>query len=206
VARSGSRTIYFLRCREAHGNNWGERHADRCAPARFELDPMLLKFSEELNVDASPEEIWKLLRDTPRLAALLPGVESVAPLNEPGVEAYQAKAVDRIGPFKVALNLEIRMIETQERSCLKASLKGGDSIGLNRITGSLQIILAPASSSAHMKFEADIEILGKLATLGAVPIRRRTTEKFAEFARNIQAQFIPGERAEVRIQPAKDGL
>jgi carbon monoxide dehydrogenase subunit G len=55
-----------------------------------------------------------------------------------------------------------------------------------------------------MQFEADIEILGKLATLGAVPIRRRATEKFAEFARNIQAQFATGERANLRAQSAKD--
>ena len=171
---------------------------------RLELDTMLLKISEQLTVEASPEEIWKLLRDTPRLAALLPGVESVAPLNEPGIEAYQAKAGDRIGPFKVALNMEIRVTETQEPSCLKASLKGGDSIGLNHLTGSLQIMLATASSATHMKFEADIEILGKLATLGAVPIRRRATEKFAEFARNIQAQFAPGVRANAGVQSAKD--
>lgn len=167
---------------------------------------MLLRVREELDIDASPGEIWKLLRDTPRLAALLPGVESVTPLNEPAVEAYQAKANDKIGPFKIALNLEIRVTETQERSCLKASLKGGDSIGLNRISGSLQISLAPASSSTHMKFEADIEILGKLATLGAAPIRRRATEKFGEFARNIGAQFALGERAEERTQRAKDGV
>jgi carbon monoxide dehydrogenase subunit G len=184
----------------------GDSAACTDAYARRDLETMLLKVSEELDVDASPEEIWKLLRDMPRLAALLPGVESVAPLNEPGVEAYQAKANDKIGPFKVALNLEIRMTETRERSCLKARLKGGDSIGLNRITGSLQISLAPASSSTHMKFEADIEILGKLATLGAAPIRRRATEKFGEFARNIRAQFIPGVRAETRTQQAKDGL
>jgi carbon monoxide dehydrogenase subunit G len=164
---------------------------------------MLLKVSEELNVDASPEQVWRLLRDTPRLAALLPGVESVAPLNEPG-EAYQAKAGDRIGPFKVALNMEIRVTEMQEPWSLKASLKGGDSIGLNRLTGSLQIMLEPASSATHMKFEADIEILGKLATLGAVPIRRRATEKFAEFARNIQAQFAPGGRATAGLGSAGD--
>src|SRR5438445_3206060 len=165
---------------------------------------MLLKINEELNVDASPEDVWKLLRDTPRLAALLPGVENATPLNEPGVEAYQAKASDKIGPFKVALNMEIRVGETQEALFLKASLKGGDSIGLNRITGSLRIMLTPASSATRMRFEADIEILGTLATLGAVPIRRRATEKFAEFARNVQAQFASDVRANLRTQSATD--
>jgi carbon monoxide dehydrogenase subunit G len=165
---------------------------------------MLLTISEELNLDASPEEVWSLLRDTPRLAALLPGVEKVTSLNESGVEAYQAHASDKIGPFKVALKMEIRVVETQEPANLKASIKGGDSLGLNRITGSLHIMLNPAASAARMRFEADIEILGKLATLGAVPIRRRATEKFAEFARNIQTQFAPDTRANRRAQSANE--
>ena len=165
---------------------------------------MLLKVSEELNLDASPEDVWRLLRDTPRLAALLPGVESVTSLHEPGVEAYQAKASDKIGPFKVALNMEIRVAEAREPLFLKASIKGADSIGLNRLTGSLEITLSPNSSAAQMRFEANIEILGKLATLGAIQIRRRATEKFAEFARNIQAQFAPDVRANLRTQSTPD--
>jgi carbon monoxide dehydrogenase subunit G len=165
---------------------------------------MLLKVSETLNLGASQEDVWKLLRDTPRLAALLPGVENVTPLSDPGAEAYQAKASDKIGPFKVALNLEIRVTEAREPASLRASIKGADSIGLNRITGSLHITLIPVSLSAQMRFEADIEILGKLATLGAAPIRRRTAEKFAEFARNIQAQFAPDAGPNLQAQPGAD--
>jgi len=79
--------------------------------------------------------------------------------------------------------------ETVEPSLLKATIKGADSMGLNRMTGSMQVSLSPALSGTQMHFEASIEVLGKLATLGAVPIRRRTTQAFAEFARNIQGQF-----------------
>jgi hypothetical protein len=152
-------------------------------------NPMLLKLSEQLNLDASQEEVWRLLRDTRRLAALLPGVESVDAIEASGAEAYQAKASDKIGPFKVALQMEIRVAEEQPPNLLKASLKGADSMGLNRLTGSLHVSLSPAGQATLMRFEAEIEVLGKLATLGAVPMRRRATEKFAEFARNIQAQF-----------------
>ncbi len=165
---------------------------------------MLLKVSEELSLGASQDEVWKLLRDTPRLAALLPGVEKVTPLDEPGAEAYHAKASDKIGPFKVSLNLEIRVTDAREPVSLKAAIKGSDSIGLNRITGSLHITLVPASPSAQMRFEAEIEILGKLATLGAAPIRRRVMEKFTEFARNIQAQFGPAVSLNLRGQSARD--
>jgi carbon monoxide dehydrogenase subunit G len=165
---------------------------------------MLLKVSEELNLGASQDEVWKLLRDTPRLVALLPGVEKVTPLVEPGAEVYQAKAGDKVGPFKVALNLEIRVTEARPPVSLKAGIKGADSIGLNRITGSLHITLIPVSPTAQMRFEAEIEILGKLATLGAAPVRRRVTERFAEFARNIQAQFAPDAGPNLRAQSATD--
>lgn len=156
---------------------------------------MLLKLSEQLSLDASPEDVWKLLRDTPRLAALLPGVEAVNAINESGGEAYEATASDKIGPFKVTLRMEIRVAEEQPPSVLKASLKGADSMGLNRLTGSMCIDLSPSGPATLMRFEAEIEILGKLATLGAAPMRRRTTEKFAEFARNIQAQFAGNPRS-----------
>jgi carbon monoxide dehydrogenase subunit G len=153
---------------------------------------MLLKLAEELALNAPIDEVWRLLRDTPRLTGLLPGVENVAALNEEGVEAYAARVNEKVGPFKLTMNLEVRVAEAVEPSLLKAGIKGADSLGLNRITGSMQIELKPASSGTQMRFEASIEILGKLATLGAVPIRRRTTQAFGEFAQNIQGQFATG--------------
>jgi carbon monoxide dehydrogenase subunit G len=150
---------------------------------------MLLKLTEELPLNAPIDEVWKLLRDTPRLTGLLPGVENVAPLNERGVEAYAARVSEKIGPFTITMNLELRVTDTAEPSLLKAAIKGVDSLGLNRITGLMQVALGPISSGTLMNFEASIEILGKLATLGAAPIRRRTTQSFAEFGQNIQRQF-----------------
>lgn len=156
---------------------------------------MLVNLSENLELAAPPDDVWKVLRDTPRLAGLLPGVESVKALDDAGVEAYAATVHDKIGPFKVTLNLEIRVAEAVEPSLLKASLKGLDSGGANRVSGSMQVALAPsaAGKGTGMRFEANVEVLGKLATLGAVPMRRRTAQLFAEFAGNIQKQFAKQE-------------
>jgi carbon monoxide dehydrogenase subunit G len=156
---------------------------------------MLLNLSENLELAAAPDDVWKVLRDTPRLAGLLPGVESVKALDEAGMEAYAATVHDKIGPFKVTLNLEIRVVEAAEPSLLKASLKGLDSGGANRVSGSLQVALEPLAvgNGSGMRFEANVEVLGKLATLGAIPMRRRTAQLFAEFAGNIQKQFAAKE-------------
>jgi uncharacterized protein len=150
---------------------------------------MLLKLAEELAIGAPVDEVWKLLRDTQLMTGRLPGVQNVTRVNEVGAEAYAASVSEKIGPFKITMNLEVRVTEATEPTLLKAAIKGADSMGLNRITGSMQVALSPTSSGTQMHFEASIEILGKLATLGAVPIRRRTTQAFAEFAQNIRGQF-----------------
>jgi carbon monoxide dehydrogenase subunit G len=161
----------------------------RIENATFAKDILLLKMVEELPLEAPIGEVWKLLRNTPLFAGLLPGVGNVVRMVDDGNEAYAAPVSEKIGPFKITMNLEVRVIEAVEPTLLKASLKGADSMGLNRVTGSMQVTLSAAPAGTQMHFEASIEVLGKLATLGAVPIRRRTTQAFAEFAKNIQRQF-----------------
>ena len=56
--------------------------------------------------------------------------------------------------------------------------------------GNLQAELSQLENDiTQVKFYANIEVLGKLAGLGASPIRRRTDQHFSEFARRIEQQF-----------------
>src|ERR1700722_4140284 len=95
-----------------------------------EKHTMQVNLTENLDLEASPEEVWKLLRDVPRLAALLPGVESVTGSQQ--TETYTATVTDRIGPFKISMNLDLRVTESVEPSLLKASIAGADPEGMNR--------------------------------------------------------------------------
>ena len=128
---------------------------------------MLLKVNEDLHLEASPAEVWALLRDT-RASG---GAAAGGGKRERGSRARRAKpmprrASEKIGPFKITMNLEVRVTEVQDGSVLKAAIKGGDSVGLNRVTGSLQIGLAPAAAGTEMRFEASIEVLGKTGDAG----------------------------------------
>ena len=158
---------------------------------------MLIQLNETLTLAAAPPEVWRLLRDTRRLASLLPGVESIEPLAVPeGGEAYAAKVTEKVGPFRLTLKLEIRVTGLEEPSRMKAELKGSDGGGSNRMTGSLEAILGPGEAGGtRLQFGAAVEVLGKLASLGAVPIRRRSAELFAEFAGRIERQFASPQEA-----------
>jgi carbon monoxide dehydrogenase subunit G len=157
---------------------------------------MLMNLAQSLSLPASRQETWKLLRDTPRLALLIPGVESITAADGPG-EKYVARVVEKVGPFRLALNLEICVLEAQEPTLLAAELKGIDGGGNNRIAGTLRAQLeeAPRQTGAGqpgtlLNFDASVEVLGRLASLGAAPIRRRANELFAEFASRVQRQFV----------------
>ena len=147
---------------------------------------MLVNFSQTVTLAATQQDAWNLLRDMKRLAALIPGVESMLPVDN---EKYVTTVVERVGPFRLSLNLEIRIVQAIEPSLLKAELSGTDSYGQNRLSGTLCADLKASSAETVLSMDSRVEVTGKLATLGAAPIRRRANELFAQFAERLQGQF-----------------
>ena len=159
---------------------------------------MLVNLSQTLTLAATQEDAWTLLRDTKRLAGLIPGVEDiVSDQGEPGgsngvgpQEKHVARVVERVGPFRLALNLEVRIVNAVEPSLLQAELSGSDNNGQNRLSGTVRAELKKAEPAGTLlSVDASVEVLGKLATLGAGPIRRRANELFDEFAGSLQRHF-----------------
>jgi uncharacterized protein len=155
---------------------------------------VLLNVTEKLELNSPQTSVWQLLRDTERLARLVPGVQSVeriesSDMDSSDKEAYRVQVMEKVGPFKVTMKLEIGVTETVEPSVLSATVKGGDAIGMSRATGAVRVELNPSASGTSMSFHVNVEVLGKLATLGAPVIRRRVTELFSEFGRRVVAEF-----------------
>ena len=159
---------------------------------------MLVNLSQTLTLTATQEDAWSLLRDTKRLAGLIPGIENIVSderiaersNGESPQEKHVARVVERVGPFRLALNLEVRIVNAVQPSLLQAELSGSDSNGQNRLSGTLRAELKTLEPAGTLlSVDASVEVLGKLATLGAGPIRRRANELFAEFAASLQRQF-----------------
>jgi carbon monoxide dehydrogenase subunit G len=150
---------------------------------------MLLNVTENLELGAAGADVWRLLRDTERFARLVASVQSVEPMEFPDKEAYRVQVMEKVGPFKVIMKLDVAVTESVELEALGATVKGVDAAGRSRATGTLRVELTPSTVGTLMRFVVNVEVLGKLATLGAPVIRRRVTELFSDFGQRVVAEF-----------------
>ncbi|HYY87938.1 MAG TPA: SRPBCC domain-containing protein [Chloroflexota bacterium] len=149
---------------------------------------MILEVSKVTQLDVPPATTWALLRDVPRLSACIPKVSDVREV-EPE-RRYAAVVADRIGPFSLAVPVTIEVREVEPPRRITAALAGDDRKGQARVRGTLEATADAADgSSTALSLSMKMELLGRLATLGAVPIRRRADEVFKEFVERIHAEL-----------------
>ncbi|MFI5266764.1 MAG: CoxG family protein [Chloroflexota bacterium] len=148
---------------------------------------MLLEISKETEVGASPQASWSLVSDIPRLSGCIPGVSDVREIEAD--KQYAATVTDKLGPFRLQLPVEIAIQTLEEPNRLAVELTGNDGRGQARVKGSIEALLQPARGGTKLNLNAHLEVLGKLAALGATPMRRRADDIFAEFVRRLSQEL-----------------
>ena len=91
---------------------------------------MLVNLTHTLTLAATQQDAWNLLRDTKRLAALIPGVESVTPVD---VEKHVARIVERVGPFRLSLKLEVTIVQAHTLLDGTASIRVLEKLGMKLV-------------------------------------------------------------------------
>ena len=148
---------------------------------------MLLEVSRVSDVGALPPVAWSFIRDVERLSGCIPNVSELRTLETD--RRYSAVVSDQLGPFKLSVPVEIEVESVDEPRRLSAAVTGTDRRGQARINGTLSADIEPLDSGTRIALSMRMEILGKLATLGASPIRRRADEIFSRFAKCIQVEL-----------------
>jgi uncharacterized protein len=149
-----------------------------------------MRFEERLQVPVSVDEAWAFLWETERLAACLPGCTEAVAVS-PG-ERYTARFEDRIGPYRAQFDLDIQVQEVRPREFIRIFASGQDKrLGASqRLT--LDVSLQPVNTQeTALDITADVEILGKVATLGQFAVKRKARDVVQQFARNVRAALRP---------------
>jgi carbon monoxide dehydrogenase subunit G len=131
--------------------------------------------------------VWDFLWDVPRLAACIPGAKDVKTVEDG--KRYTAVVGEKVGPFRVQFPLQIDVLEVEAPTRLRARAGGRDAAVDGIVKVDLDVSLAPAGSGTSFHLVADINVLGKLGTLGHSVIVRKGTDIVDRFAAAVRAQL-----------------
>ena len=154
---------------------------------------MLLAIVKTADLATTPDTVWATIRDPERVAACLPNLRDFRPSGEPG--AWATTLVERLGPFSVQVPLGIVVEEDAAARRMIARVSGEDRGGAARVRGSVRAEVRPGDDGAGSVLEVagDVEVLGRLASLGAMPMRRRADQVFDQFIAAIGLAVAEGD-------------
>ena len=136
----------------------------------------------------SPEAVWQVMVDIPRIASCVPGCEQVT--ERARLSEYDAVLKQRIGPFRLEVPAQIVIADYAEPTALQARASGMDKLTRTKLAATLAIRLEPiTNASCRLSVAAELSISGKLASLGHAIIKKKAEENFAEFQRRLLAEL-----------------
>jgi len=111
---------------------------------------------------ASAQEIWDIIMDKDKLAAITPGVSR---LEQLGDDEFKAITDISIGPVKGEFSGDLKMVEKEPPNSLTIKVKQSNKIGNADVTVHLQIEeISPTEST--LSFKGLAKMSGLLARMG----------------------------------------
>jgi carbon monoxide dehydrogenase subunit G len=145
----------------------------------------VIELRRVIDLGAAPGAVWERLWDVPALAACIPGCDGVETVE--AQRRYRATIRDRVGPFRIAIPLEVA-VEPTPPTRLAVTATGRDSALGSPVKLALVATIAPgATGGARLALDGHGEVGGKLAALGQGVIDRKTRDILDRFAANLAA-------------------
>lgn len=139
-------------------------------------------FDRTVDVSAPAETVWRTITDVARVAGWVKAVGDVTEMAF--LERYQAVLADRLGPFRLAADLDVVVTDVVEGARIEFVADGEDRQVASRIKVEAGMHLEGLDAGTRMTVSGRYEVTGKVATLGASMIRSKAEKMLDEFFTN----------------------
>ena len=151
----------------------------------------MIDLARTIDLPVPPAAAWTALWDVPAVARCLPGLHDVQEM-EPQ-RCYRATVKDKVGPFSVAVTLDVTVDASEAEHLLRVTAAGRDSVLGSPVRMSMSARITPsATGGSHLVLDGNAEVGGKLAALGQAVIHRKTRDTLDTFARNLGTLLAGG--------------
>ena len=137
-------------------------------------------FARQLQAGADPERCWQVLTDVGLMTTwvrIVHDTKEIAPL-----ERYAAVLQDRVGPFSLRADLDIRVTVPQAGWHIDVAAQGEDRQVGSRISVAASLRLEPRpEGGAVVSVRGRYQVTGRVAAMGAGIIRKKADTILEEF-------------------------
>jgi uncharacterized protein len=166
-----------------------------------------MRFENSFDVGAPIEEVWDTLLDVERVAPTVPGAQV---LEQTGDDAYKVAIKVKVGPMSMTYRGEVEIVERDaaaHRAVMKARAK--ESRGQGTANADVTMVLSGANGRTAATVTTDVELSGKVATMGQGVLQDVSGRLVATFAENLAAMLEGAEEpapSDERVPERDDAL
>ena len=143
-----------------------------------------MKFQGNLSIARPVEKVWEFLWDIEKLTSCIPGCENVKTIKDR--EKYELTVKDSVGPITVHFELlaEVKKLEPLNR--IEIALEGKD-FKAGGVRQTMTLVLTAKGSDSEIDFETDVNVFGRLGTLGYPFVKKKAESVINEFSENVKS-------------------
>jgi hypothetical protein len=142
-----------------------------------------MKFQGNLLIGRPVEKVWDFLWDIEKLSSCIPGCESVKTIKER--EKYELEVKDSVGPITVHFELiaEVKKLEPLKR--IEIAMEGKD-FKAGGVRQTMALGLTAKGTDTEITFETDVNVFGRLGTLGYPFVKKKAETVIKEFGEKVK--------------------
>jgi uncharacterized protein len=140
-----------------------------------------------VKLNAPIQKVWDFVLQASTLQATIPGAESVVRIDP---THYDAVIKQKVGPISVKMKLHETIVEMTPPTYVKIVGKGEDAMKAGSMTMDMVVNMKElAKDELEVKFVANAQIVGRLATFGERIMRAKINQTVEEFVANLQKEL-----------------
>ena len=141
----------------------------------------------KFNLKASIQDTWDYLLKPGTLASCIPGCEKMEIIDD---NTYETVVRQKVGPISLKLNLTTRLAELYPPRYIKAIGEGMDLGKAGSLYQETIVRLNEISEDeVEVLYESNINLVGRLASLGEKILKGKLISLGEEFTQNLQTKI-----------------
>ncbi|MXW43118.1 MAG: carbon monoxide dehydrogenase [Acidimicrobiia bacterium] len=162
-----------------------------------------MEISNEIEVNASIDDVWRAFNDVERMASCLPGAQ----LTEIEGDEYRGVVKVKVGPVNAQYKGKATFLERDEEAHKVVILaEGREARGQGNASAQIAAVLTDlGDDSTKVGVTTDLKITGKVAQIGRNLIPDVSVKIMGQFAGNLEGMLSEGNSDEAAATSAAEG-